>query len=166
MATLVFIAAFVVVGVLVIAAAMSGGSGEGRRRRNRRRGGVGGLVKVGVPILVLALGIVVPTAVIADRDAAVGGTPSLESAKVTPELARGKILFGQNCASCHSLGAYNARGATGPNLDELGKLSQRRVTNAIENGGTGDLRMPAGLLQGREAEEVGAYVSAAAGSGR
>lgn len=166
MYTVVFIAAFVVIGVAVIAAALSGGSGEGRRARHRARGGVGGLVKVGVPILLLLLGIVVPTAVIAGRGAAIGRTPQLEATEPTPELERGKLLFGQNCASCHSLAAYDARGATGPNLDELGKLSRQRVVNAIENGGTGDLRMPAGLLQGKEAEEVGAYVSEAAGSGQ
>ncbi len=167
MEALVFVAPFVVVGIAVIVLTVSGGSGEGRRSRLRsRRGGLGGMVKVGVPVLVLVLGIVVPTAVIADRDAAVGGAGQLQAEKPSPELEEGKLLFGQNCASCHSLAAYNAQGATGPNLDELGQLSPERVRNAIQNGGTGDLRMPARLLEEKEADAVAAYVSKAAGAGQ
>jgi mono/diheme cytochrome c family protein len=37
------------------------------------------------------------------------------------------------------------------------------VLNAIENGGTGQGRMPAGLLQGEDAEDVAAYVASVAG---
>ena len=37
------------------------------------------------------------------------------------------------------------------------------MLNAIERGGTGDGRMPAGLLEGEDAEAVALYVSKVAG---
>ena len=52
---------------------------------------------------------------------------------------------------------------TGPDLDELGGLDRQRVLNAIENGGTGQNRMPANLLQGQDARDVAAYVARVAG---
>ena len=79
---------------------------------------------------------------------------------------RGKQLFRQQCASCHSLAAVNARGVTGPDLDEIGEVTPERVRNAIRNGGTGQDRMPAGLLEGEEARDVAEYVSEVAGSSR
>ena len=57
----------------------------------------------------------------------------------------------------------SATGVTGPNLDELSGLDRERVLNAIENGGTGQGRMPAGLLRGQDAEDVAAYVARVAG---
>ena len=116
-----------------------------------------------MPVLFIGLGLALPAAVIAASTSAIGGTGQLASVEPTPDLEEGKILFGQNCASCHSLAAVNARGATGPVLDNLGQLSRERVLAAIENGGSGDLRMPAGLLEGKEAEHVADYVSRVAG---
>ena len=47
--------------------------------------------------------------------------------------------------------------------DRLGELDVARVVNAIENGGTGQDRMPANLLRGEEAEVVARYVARVAG---
>ena len=77
---------------------------------------------------------------------------------------QGKGLFRQQCASCHSLAAVNAHGVTGPSLDEIGEIAPERVVNAIENGGTCQGLMPAGLLEGQEAQDVAEYVSKVAGS--
>ncbi len=52
---------------------------------------------------------------------------------------------------------------TGPNLDRLGRVDEARVLNAIKNGGTGKMLMPAGILEGRNAEDVAAYVARVAG---
>ena len=60
----------------------------------------------------------------------------------------------QTCTSCHNLDAVQARGVTGPDLDELGALDEQRVLNAIKRGGTGQGRMPANLLSGEDAEAV------------
>ena len=73
------------------------------------------------------------------------------------------MLFRQQCASCHTLAAVNARGVTGPNLDRIGEVTEDRILNAIRIGGTGQDRMPSGLLEGEEAQEVAKYVSEVAG---
>ena len=75
----------------------------------------------------------------------------------------GKELFVQNCKTCHTLGAVQAHGVTGPNLDELGGVDKQRVVNAIKKGGSGSGRMPPGLLEGEDADAVATYVAAVAG---
>jgi mono/diheme cytochrome c family protein len=57
----------------------------------------------------------------------------------------------------------NARGITGPNLDNIGPVTQQRVLNAIRIGGTGQGRMPQNLLQGKDAQDVAKFVSSVAG---
>jgi mono/diheme cytochrome c family protein len=80
-----------------------------------------------------------------------------------PDVRNGRTLFIETCASCHTLGAVNARGVTGPDLDKIGTVTPARVESAIKIGGTGQGRMPAGLLQGQNAKDVAAFVSAVAG---
>jgi mono/diheme cytochrome c family protein len=111
----------------------------------------------------VGLGIAVPAVVIANRSEAEGGDGRLRSASLTPTLEKGKELFRHTCASCHTLGAVNARGLTGPDLDSLAPLDKQRVLNAIRRGGTGQGRMPAGLLQDGDADAVATYVSKVAG---
>lgn len=74
----------------------------------------------------------------------------------------GAELFAANCGSCHTLAAADTSGTTGPNLDDLAP-QQQLVADAIANGGAGSGAMPAGLLQGQEAEEVAAFVGSSAG---
>lgn len=164
MSWLVLLSPFVLIGVIVLFFAFSGGTRRrGRRHPRARSPGTGAGLKFAVAVVAVGLGLAVPVAVIAARSAGLGRSGQLADEELTPELREGKVLFGQNCASCHSLAASNAQGATGPNLDELGRLSQERVLGAIRNGGTGDLRMPAGLLEGDQADALSAYVSAVAG---
>ena len=54
-------------------------------------------------------------------------------------------------------------GITGPNLDQIGPVTPNRVLNAIRIGGTGQGRMPQGLLKGSDAQAVAYYVSHVAG---
>ena len=114
-------------------------------------------------LIYLGLGAVVPGLVIASQEEAAGGTGALVSATPDARLERGKELFRENCAACHTLGAMGAKGVTGPNLDRLGTVDEARVLNAIKNGGTGKMLMPAGILEGRNAEDVAAYVARVAG---
>ena len=93
-----------------------------------------------------------------------GASGSLAATEADADLEEGKTLFLQNCSSCHSLDAANARAESpGLDLDELAPLEEDRVLSAIEIGGTGDNRMPAGLLEGENADLVAAYVSEVAG---
>jgi mono/diheme cytochrome c family protein len=79
------------------------------------------------------------------------------------QIQNGKTLFRSTCASCHTLAAVNARGVTGPDLDRIGAITRARVLSAIKIGGTGQGRMPSGLLQGQNAEDVAAFLQAVAG---
>jgi mono/diheme cytochrome c family protein len=101
--------------------------------------------------------------VIANGKAGEGASGRLAAITPSKTDAKGKQLFRQTCTSCHSLAAINARGVTGPNLDEIGQVTKQRVLSAIRIGGTGDGRMPAGLLTGSNAAAVADWVSKVAG---
>jgi mono/diheme cytochrome c family protein len=157
---LLVLAPFAVAGIAVLFIAMSGGMAAAREAYLTRGPR---LFRVVIPLLYVALGVAVPAAVIAARDEAEGGVGPLRTAELPERAERGKELFRQTCASCHNLDAVQARGVTGPDLDELGGIDQQRVLNAIERGGTGQGRMPAGLLPREDAEDVAFYVARVAG---
>jgi cytochrome c553 len=155
-----FLVPWVLIGIGVIFVAFSGGPGRAREAyltRGRRA------FRVVIPLLYLGVGVAIPAVVIAARGEAEGGTERLEQSELSAADERGKDLFGQACASCHNLDAVNARGVTGPDLDEIGTVSRERVLNAIRIGGTGQARMPSRLLEGEEAEAVARYVARVAG---
>jgi mono/diheme cytochrome c family protein len=91
---------------------------------------------------------------------AAGGT-----ATSAPDAAKARSLFRSNCGSCHRLKAAGTRGTDGPNLDKRFKGVPRkkiaRVTKRAIVNGAGS--MPAGLLGGRKAKRVAAYVASVAG---
>jgi mono/diheme cytochrome c family protein len=161
MAAIALIVAFFLVGVGVIFVAYSGGPGRAREAYLTRGGR---LFKYVIPAIYIAVGIAVPAIVIADRDKAEGGVGRLRDEKPSKQVAKGRDTFKQTCASCHSLAAVNARGVTGPNLDEIGEVTKQRILNAIKIGGTGQGRMPPRLLEGENAEAVAAFVSKVAGT--
>ena len=160
MEVLIVLVPFVLAGVAVMFIAFSGGPGAAREAYLTRGGRV---FTVSIVLLYLALGVIVPAAVIAGRGESVGGTGPLRTEEPTAKEEEGKELFIQTCKSCHTLEAVQAHGVTGPNLDELGGLDKERVLNAIKNGGTGSGRMPAGLLEGEDADAVATYVANVAG---
>src|SRR3954447_4848758 len=151
---------FVLLGIAVIFIAFSGGPGAAREAYLTR---ASRLFRIAIPVLYVGLGIVVPAVVIANRGEAEGGKGRLRTASITPQLEKGKELFRNTCASCHTLSAVNARGVTGPDLDSLAPLDKQRVLNAIRRGGTGQGRMPSGLLKDGDANAVASYVSKVAG---
>jgi cytochrome c551 len=157
---LLVIAPFVVAGIVVIFIAFSGGPGAAREAYLSRGGRA---FSVGIVLLYLVLGVVVPAAVIASRGESEGGVGPLRTEKASKEDELGKELFISTCKSCHNLDAVQAEGVTGPDLDEVGGLDEQRVLNAIKKGGTGQGQMPANLLQGSDAQAVAAYVSRVAG---
>jgi mono/diheme cytochrome c family protein len=106
---------------------------------------------------------------------------SEEAAAVPVDAAdkQAQEMFATNCGACHTLAAGGTDGVVGPNLDEIlptaapggtadpeANLSSYegvygRVVTAIVCGLGG--RMPAGILQNEDAEEVAAFVAAYAG---
>ena len=160
MEVVAFLAPFVLLGIGIIFVAFSGGPGRAREAYLTRGGR---FFRFSMILLYVALGLAVPALVIADREPAEGGTSALKDEKASDDLEEGKELFRQTCASCHTLAAANARGVTGPDLDSIGDMTVERVTTAIRVGGTGQKRMPSGLLEGDDAEAVAKYLSEVAG---
>lgn len=128
-------------------------------------------------LLVVVLAVVIPwLAFRADGDSA-------PEASVPAGLEPAKALFQNNCGNCHTLYAAETDGNFGPDLDELlapagppeGADAEKtvestdgRVLKAVEEGVDGSTvsgRMPAGILNGEQAEEVAEFVARTAGEG-
>ncbi len=128
-------------------------------------------------LLVVFLAALIPwLAFRADGDAA-------NAEPVPANLKSGQSLFQTNCGTCHTLYAAGTDGNYGPNLDVLlapagppeGEGSKeaidqtkKRVLNAIENGvdsSTTPGRMPGGILNEEQAQEVSEFVARTAGEG-
>ena len=87
------------------------------------------------------------------------------------DLSNGKALFTQNCGSCHVLDRAGTQGRIGPNLDAafraaLARGISRETIEGIVHSQILHPRkssaMPAGLVEGSDAEDVAAYVAYAA----
>lgn len=129
-------------------------------------------------LVVIFLAVLIPwLAFRSDGDAARGAQ------KVPSDLKEGQALFQINCGNCHTLYAAGTDGNFAPNLDELLapsgppegegaettiKATTKRVLNAIDEGvdsSTTPGRMPPGILNGEQAEEVAEFVATTAGEG-
>jgi len=158
-----FLAPWILIGIGVIFVSFSGGPGAAREAyltRGRRTFGIF------IVLLYIGIGIAVPAVVIASRGTREGNSAQLSQDKLRdakPVVKEGRQLFTESCAACHNLDAVNARGVTGPDLDKIGTVTPARVLSAIKIGGTGQNRMPSGLLQGENANAVAQYVTQVAG---
>jgi mono/diheme cytochrome c family protein len=129
-------------------------------------------------LVVVVLAVLIPwLAFRSDGDAARGAQ------EVPSDLKGGQSLFQTNCGTCHALYAAGTDGNYGPNLDVLLapagppegpsaastiKATEGRVLNAIEVGvdsTTTPGRMPGGILNEEQAEEVAEFVARTAGEG-
>jgi cytochrome c553 len=158
-----FLAPWILIGIGVIFVSFSGGPGAAREAD--LTGGRRSFAFLMV-LVYIGIGIAIPAVVIASRGTREGNSASLANKKLRdakPDVRQGKQFFAESCAACHNLDAVNARGVTGPDLDKIGKVTPARIESAIKIGGTGQGRMPAGLLQGQDAKDVAAYVAAVAG---
>ncbi len=126
-------------------------------------------------LLVVVLAVVIPWLIFNSKGDAQNGDQSVAS-----DLKSGQSLFQTNCGTCHTLYAAGTDGNYGPNLDELLaptgppegdaktiKGTKERVLNAVENGADGEApgRMPAGILNQEQGEEVAEFVAHVAGEG-
>jgi mono/diheme cytochrome c family protein len=160
----IFLIPWILVGIGVLFVGFSGGPGQARQAYLTRGSR---FFQISILVIYLGIGIAVPAIILASRTDAQGATSHLQTQKASAEVEKGKALFRQTCASCHTLAAVNARGVTGPDLDRIGlqpnPASIKRVENAIRIGGTGQNRMPSGLLQGENAHAVAEFVTTVAG---
>ena len=126
-------------------------------------------------VLVLVLAVVIPFAAFrAKGDGEEGET------KVPADLKGAQSLFVTNCGTCHALYSAGTDGNYAPDLDELlapsgpaekestVKSTEARVLNAIEQGvdsSTTPGRMPGGILNEEQAQQVSEFVARTAGEG-
>jgi cytochrome c553 len=163
MSALIFVLVWVLLGLGVLFVAMSGGpGGAGARLQSQTRTGrrVAWIV---FGLIVLVLGVGVPTAVIA----AVDNRDSVQQLgiKLTADESKGRDLFAARCTQCHTLAASSANATVGPNLDAL-KPPKALVLDALAKGrARGNGQMPAQLYTGQDAQDVAAYVARVAGAG-
>ena len=158
-----FLVPWILIGLGVFFVAFSGGPG---RAREAYLTGGGKAFLFAIVVVYLGIGIAVPAVVVANRGDREGNSATLSQKAIRDshgDIRMGKTLFTESCAACHNLDAVNARGVTGPDLDNIGTVTPARVLSAIKIGGTGQLRMPAGLLQGANAKAVADFVASVAG---
>jgi mono/diheme cytochrome c family protein len=160
MYVLLFLIPWLLIGIGVLFIGFSGGPGQARRAYLTRASGP---FKLLIVIVYTGIGLAVPAIILVSRQDAEGATNKLQTVIPSNQVQKGKTLFRATCASCHTLAAVNARGVTGPDLDRIGTMTTARVLNAIKIGGTGQDRMPSGLLQGTNAQAAAAFVAAVAG---
>jgi mono/diheme cytochrome c family protein len=162
MTTLIFVLAWVLLGLGLLFVAFSGGPGGAGQRMMSTGRGARRVATVLFVIALVVLGAGVPAAVIA----AVSNNDSVPEANVSDLTAaeqHGRELFGLRCANCHTLKASNAIAEIGPNLDTL-RPNKALVLNAIENGrAQGNGQMAANLYTGQDAQDVASYVAKAVG---
>ena len=162
-AAVIFVLLFLVLGLSVVLFAFSGRASVRYRRGAPTRAGRR-FVAVVVTLVVVLLGLAVPLAI-----GVVNSNDHAESAPGGVDLnaseARGRTVFAKYCSTCHTLKASNAVGKVGPNLDVL-HPPKGLILDAIAKGrARGQGQMPAGLVDGEDAQDVAAYVAAVAGRG-
>lgn len=163
LATIAFLAFWVVVGLVLFFVALRGGPRGARAtlQSQSRRGRRTAAVLFGV--FFAAVGVAVPVLILVgnhdNASARVGGM----TIKLTKQEQDGRTIFGQRCASCHTLAAAHANGKVGPNLDQLAP-PKALVSSTVQNGlQTEAGTMPAGIVQGTDVAAVAAFVAAVAG---
>ncbi|HVE69701.1 MAG TPA: cytochrome c [Solirubrobacteraceae bacterium] len=161
MGALLFIGAWVLLGLGVLFVAMSGGPRGARERLYGTSRGARRATAIGVTFVFVVMGVAIPGAVIAgNEDDEQAGAARV---RLSAAQERGRELFGTVCQQCHVLAAANAVGQTGPDLDRL-KPPKALVLDAILKGRVrGAGTMPAGLYTGQDAEDVADFVAAVAG---
>lgn len=119
-------------------------------------------------VLIVLFGLAIPLYALSKE-----GDAGSSSAAVPSDEQSAKELFATNCGSCHTLAKAGTDGVVGPNLDmrlaaqgpatDEGQIeaTESRVSAAIQGGLDG--AMPAGILDGTQAEEVSAFVARVAG---
>ena len=162
MAVLVFTLVFVALGLSVLFVALSGGPSGARKRMASQSRRTRRIALFNFVVAVLVLGLGIPAAVIATVEGR-NDIPEANVSNLTAAEEHGRKLFGQRCANCHTLKASNAVAQVGPNLDTR-RPNKILVLDAIRKGrAAGNGQMAADLVEGKDADDVAAYVAKAVG---
>ncbi len=163
LATAAFLAFWVVIGLVLFFIALRGGPRGARAtlqsqsHRSRRT------AAIVFTVFFAAVGVAVPVLILVGDHQSASAHVDGTTVVLTKQERDGRQIFGQRCASCHTLAASHAIGKVGPNLDQLrppAVLVEDAVTNGRQRGnGT----RPAGIVQGGDVTAVATYVAAVAG---
>jgi mono/diheme cytochrome c family protein len=158
MATAAFVLFWVIVAFVIFLAAVRGGRGslfDPQKRGGRRS------VAIMTLLAVVVFGVGIPVAV-----GIAGGEQDKDGPKgvnLTASESNGRKIFAQSCVQCHTLEAANGIQTVGPNLDVL-RPPKALTLDAIKEGrARGQGQMPSGLVDGKEAEDVAAFIAKTAG---
>ena len=172
LAVYLFLAFWVVLALGLFFVAARGGVGGARaalQTQSRAGRRVMGTV---FAIVFVVFGVGLPIAFLTGNHA--NASSQIGGIKLTAAEKRGRVIFGEQCAVCHTLAGANAIGKVGPNLDVL-KPPASLVLNTINNGCVqnpppnspetclGEGTMPANVVQGRDAQDVSDFVAKVAG---
>lgn len=174
LAVILFAAFWVVLGLIIVFVGVRGGpSGAAdsltpRARTHAARRTLGWVFLV----VYVAFGVVIPVVfLVGNRNNANGQVGGI---RLTAAEKRGREIFGEKCALCHTLTAANAVGKVGPNLDMI-QPTESLVLHTIQHGclqspppGSqeaclGQGTMPADVVQGVDAQNVAKFVARVAG---
>jgi mono/diheme cytochrome c family protein len=168
-----FIAFWVVLGLGVFFIAIRGGLGGVRAPFQAQSYGARRVAGVVFAALYVGVGVALPLVLLIGNHANANG--QVGGIKLNAAEKRGRELFGQHCGLCHTLAAANAVGKVGPNLDTI-RPSESLVLHTIQNGCLqnppspsspqtclGEGTMPAGIIQGKDAQDVAQFVAKVAG---
>lgn len=160
--------AFFILCAVVGAAIYLVATGGGRRQPIPGESRMGNRLVTLFVVIAFAFGLAVPLLIMEHNGESHASTAV--GVHLTKSEVKGRELFADKCAICHTLAAANAVGAIGPNLDvrvpQEPTISARRalVLSAIVEGRSrGAGNMPAKIYEGPEAQDVADFVAAVAG---
>lgn len=173
LAVILVIAFFVVLGLGVFFIAVRGGVGGARATFQSQSRGGRAAANITFAIIYIGFGVAIPIAILTGNHA--NASSQIGGLKLTAAEKTGRELFGEHCAVCHTLAAANAIGKVGPNLDTI-EPPASLVLHTIQYGCLpnppspsdpetclGQGVMPANLVQGRQAQDIAAFVGRVAG---
>jgi len=174
LAVWLFVAFWAVLAFGIFFVAARGGLGGARATLQSQRRSARRVASVVFLFVFVGFGIAMPLGFLIGNHAK--ANDQIGGIKLTASEKNGRELFGEKCGVCHTLAAANAVGKVGPNLDTL-KPSYNLVLHTIQNGCLqsppsatspqnclGEGVMPSGILQGRDAQDVAAFVAKVAGN--
>jgi mono/diheme cytochrome c family protein len=172
LAVILFIAFWAALGLGLFFIAVRGGVGGARAALHTQTRGARGFLNSVFVVVYIGFGVGLPIAMLTGNHA--NASNQVGGLSLTAAEKHGRQLFGQHCGVCHTLAAANAVGKVGPNLDTLAP-PKSLVLNTINNGCLqnassssneqclGQGTMPSGIVQGRDAQDVAAFVARVAG---
>jgi len=163
LATAAFLAFWVVVGLVLFFIALRGGPRGARATLQSQSRGSRRTATILFAVFYVAIGVAVPVLILVGNHDSAAAHVNGTTVELTQQEQDGRVIFGEYCASCHTLAAADANGKVGPNLDQL-QPPEGLVEDAVERGRQrGGGTMPAGIVQGEDVAAVSAFVAAVAG---